>query len=74
MTSAAEQKIVWLDANKKRCTVDGIVYIKSRAKPKVKVDRKQYMIHYRKNKKNQLRVLQNQVRAMSNLHEYDSNS
>ena len=65
---------MWLDANKKRCTVDGIVYIKSRAKPKVKVDRKAYMLLYRKNKKNQLRVLQNQVRALENLHVYDSNS
>jgi hypothetical protein len=65
---STEDDVVWLDANRKRCTINDVPYIISRAKPRVKTDRRAYMVQYRQTKKDAVRVLEGRVRAMTHVH------
>jgi hypothetical protein len=59
-------EVVFLDTQKKTCTIDGVRYMKSWRKPRkvrVKVDRREYMVQYRKKKKSEWMELKAQVES-----------
>ena len=59
-------EVVFLDTQKKACTIDGVRYMKSwrkPRKPRVQVDRREYMVKYRKKKKLEWMELKAQVES-----------